>query len=133
MAWRMEPRADASLDHSIGALEDGRWKADTQGFRCSQIEHQLEASRLFDRQRSGVCALENLIDVAPRGTVLFDQAERKRHQAARLGEVGESVHGRLVLTVRQGYDTLAFGEHEWARHQIKQLERRVLADIDSRE
>ena len=52
-----------SLDHLIGNQLKITSKGKPQGFRCIQIDDQLEFGRLLHRQFGGLGALKNFIDV----------------------------------------------------------------------
>jgi hypothetical protein len=56
----------ASLDHFVGRGQQRRRDGEAEGFGGFQIDDQLETRRLFDRQIAGLCAFQDLVDVADR-------------------------------------------------------------------
>src|SRR2546425_10499175 len=59
----------ASLNHLVGAQQQLARYGDTDRFRGLQVDHELELSRLLDRQIAGFRAFEDLVDVGRRAVI----------------------------------------------------------------
>src|SRR6266849_9947573 len=53
----------ALLNHLIGAQQQRLRDREAEGLGDLEVDHQLELGRLFDRQVTWFCALEDLVDV----------------------------------------------------------------------
>ena len=54
------------FDHLIHAGEQRRRHCNAEGLGGNQIDHDLELCRLFNRQFSGLCPAQNLVDILGR-------------------------------------------------------------------
>ena len=53
-----------SFDHLVGAGEERGWDREAERVRCSLIDGEPEALRLLNRQVSGFCTLQYLVNVS---------------------------------------------------------------------
>ena len=77
---------EASLDHSSCLHLDDARNFDPERFGGFRIDHEFESGRLLDRQGAGVCASENLVDIAGRSAHLILVVRSIGHQPTRVGE-----------------------------------------------
>jgi hypothetical protein len=54
----------ASLDDFVGRGHQRRQNGEAEGFGGLEVNDQLETRRLIDRQIAGLCAFQDLVDVA---------------------------------------------------------------------
>ena len=63
-----------SLDHFVGRGQQ-RWRhGEPQRFGGLEINDQLETRRLFDRQIAGLCAFQDLVDIADRAAEIIGKS-----------------------------------------------------------
>src|SRR5437879_12768817 len=61
----------SSFDHLVGLREDGRRYGEAKHFGSLEVDDQIELRGLFHGQASRLGALEDLVEVAQRPTVLL--------------------------------------------------------------
>ena len=61
-----------SLDHFISRGQQRRRDGEAQRFGGLEVNDQLETRRLFDRQIAGLCAFQDLVDIADRAAEAVD-------------------------------------------------------------
>ena len=81
-AGRRNPARTALLDDLVGAGEEHRRHGEPERFCRLEVYHQLEPSRLFDRQAGRLGALQNLVNQDRRPPVYVGLIEDLGHQPA---------------------------------------------------
>src|SRR5207237_3807419 len=66
---RRRARGCASLNHLVGTKQNFLWNAQTNRLGGIQVDEQLELDGLLDRQVSGLCAFEDLVNVGCRAPI----------------------------------------------------------------
>src|SRR5262249_55526371 len=84
----------SSLNHIVGPQKDRRRYCDIERLRSLQIDEGVEFCRLFDRQITRLCALQNIDDVLRGLLEVARNARAKTHQAAGLDVVARGVDRR---------------------------------------
>src|SRR6516162_3063967 len=100
------PARFTSLDHLVGAGEQGRWNFDADSFGGLQIDDEFEFGRLYYRQVCRLLVLENATRIDP------DLADHVR----RIGSVAHQPAGFGKITIGE------YGSHRMARSQDGDLQ-----------
>jgi len=79
---RVSCRRAVSLDHLVGAQENGGWNFQTDGSRRLEIDDQVELRRLLHRKISRLGAFENSIHILGRAAKLTIPVDAVGYQAA---------------------------------------------------
>jgi hypothetical protein len=85
------------FDHIVGAGEQHWRDRNPEGPGCLEVDHELELGRLLDRQRSGIGALEDLVDEGRGAEIDVAEARAVGGEAASLGEAAKAVDGRKLV------------------------------------
>src|SRR3954447_14382345 len=72
----------ASLDNFVGGGQQQWRNGEAEGFGGLQIDDQLETRGLLDRQIAGLCAFEDLVDIADRAAKMIGKIRSIRQQQA---------------------------------------------------
>src|SRR5262245_59872934 len=70
-----------SLDHLVGAGEQGRRHVEAERLRGNQIDYKLELRRLLDWYIAGLGPAQHLVDVICRASKTFDVTWAIGHEA----------------------------------------------------
>ncbi len=71
-------KADALIDHLVGACKHRHWYVEAERFRGLEVDDQLVLGRRLYRQVGGLLALEDAIDVARRASERVDRGTPMR-------------------------------------------------------
>src|SRR5215207_9174046 len=93
-----------SLDHLVGAGEEGGRDGEAERLGCLHVDHQLEFGGLLYRQIGRLGALEDLIDVAARAAKQIGYIGPVGRQSATFGGVSEEVVCRQMMPRRERDD-----------------------------
>src|SRR5215468_8222704 len=72
----------ASLDHLVGAGEEGWWHGEAKRLRGLEVDHQLELGWLLDRKFASFLARKNSRDISRSGAIKLKVIGRVAHQTA---------------------------------------------------
>jgi hypothetical protein len=72
----------ASLDDFVGRGQQRRRNGEAEGFGGLEVDDQLETRRLLDRQIAGLCAFQDLVDVADRAAEIIEEIRSIREKQA---------------------------------------------------
>src|SRR5262245_11193341 len=102
-----------SFDHLVGKGEKLRRNFDTKRFRCPQVDHKLELSRLHNRQLSWFRAFKNLSDIDVRLAICIKDAGAVAHQSADHGELAPLINRRDRMVRSEHDESIALAVEEW--------------------
>jgi hypothetical protein len=71
-----------SLDDFVGGGQQRRRNGEAEGFGGLQIDDQLETRGLLDRQIAGLCAFQDVVDIADRAAEIIEKIRSIRQQQA---------------------------------------------------
>src|SRR6266446_9522855 len=127
----MTMQASASLDHLVGAQEDRRWQRHAHGPGGLEIDDELEAVDLLERQIGGLRATQDLRDQRGRATHHRNEIHAERHESAHLDVRSVDVdRGKPILDGERG-NLLAIPDEQGAR-QYEQRLRAILFQCTER-
>src|SRR6516165_310463 len=96
------PSTFTSLDHLVGAGEQGRWNFDADSFGGLQIDDEFEFRRQRDWQVAWLLALENPAGVDANLWVRVREAPTIAHQTPGRDELTQRVNSRQCVARRHG-------------------------------
>src|SRR6516162_4485942 len=82
-----------SLDHLVGACKEYRWHVAAECLGGLEVADQLKLRGLLDRQVSGPCALEDLIDEPGGAVIEIRIVHAIAQEPAQLYELASRVRG----------------------------------------
>src|SRR5262245_6591341 len=107
------------LDHLVGAGEQRGRNFNTYRFRCLEIDHQPEASRLLDRQATSFGTFEDTIDITRSSSEHINFIGPIGNQTAVRRKNREIVNCRLAISVCERDDCSAMNHVKRVRHNNK--------------
>src|SRR5260370_24853826 len=135
MTWVTPPGRGAvlwtravSVDPLVGDGEDVRRNGEAEHLRGLEIDNKFELVDLFDRQVSGIDALENSTGVNTAFVIALTQHRSIAHQATGFDELADFVDRRDLMTCRKRDKVLAPTSEEWVRAD----EQRITPLLDKR-
>src|SRR6266849_9376904 len=85
------------LNHLIGAQQQRLRDREAEGLGDLEVDHQLELGRLFDRQVTWFCALEDLVDVFGGTAQHFVEISAIAHQETFLDPARKTAYWKPAL------------------------------------
>src|SRR6516162_10934973 len=116
---RLSQQHSCSFDHLVGAQQERLRNGQAECLGGREIDDKLESGWLLDRNITGLCATQNLVDQLGRAPELIRVVWAVGHETARLNKRAGIEHRRQSRAERKRHDASTVGVNECIAHDVK--------------